>query len=102
MPRVIWTPPALRDVARLHGFLAPKDRDAARRAVRAIRQGVGALATHPEIGRPVEEMALEFREWFIRFGDGGYVALYRYDGEVVAILAVRHGKEAGYRADLDA
>ena len=102
MPRVIWTPPALRDVARLHGFLAPKHRDAARRAVRAIRQGVEALATHPEIGRPIEEMAPEFREWFIRFGDGGYLALYRYDGEMVAILAVRHGKEAGYRTDLNA
>jgi plasmid stabilization system protein ParE len=63
MPRVIWTPPALRDVARLHGFLAPKNRDAARRAVRAIRQGVKTLAAHPEIGRPVDEMPPEFREW---------------------------------------
>jgi plasmid stabilization system protein ParE len=80
----------------LHAFLAPKNRDAARRAVRAIRQGVKLLAMHPEIGRPVEEMPPEFREWFVRFGDGGYVTLYRYDGELVAILAVRHGKEAGY------
>ena len=44
----------------------------------------------------VEEMPPEFREWFVRFGDGGYVTLYRFDGELVAILAVRHGKEAGY------
>jgi plasmid stabilization system protein ParE len=80
----------------LHAFLAPKNRDAARRAARAIRQGVKLLAMHPEIGRPVEEMPPEFREWFVRFGDGGYVTLYRYDGELVAILAVRHGKEAGY------
>lgn len=96
MPRLIWTPPALRDLARLHAFLAPKNRSAARRAVRAIRQGVKLLATHPEIGRPVEEMPPEFREWFVRFGDSGYVTLYRYDGDLVAILAVRHGKEAGY------
>ena len=54
------------------------------------------LATHPEIGRPVEEMPTEFREWFVRFGDSGYVTLYRYDGELVTILAVRHGREAGY------
>ena len=54
------------------------------------------LATHPEIGRPVEEMPSEYREWFVRFSDSGYVALYRYEGELVAILAVRHGKEAGY------
>ena len=96
MARVIWTPPALRDVARLYDFLAPKSRDAARRAVRAIRQGVKALAAHREIGRPVEDMPPEFREWFVKFGDSGYVALYRYDGELVAILAVRHGKEAGF------
>jgi plasmid stabilization system protein ParE len=94
--RLIWTPPAVRDVARLHDFLAPKNRKAARRAVRAIRQGVKALAAHPEIGRPIEEMPPEFREWFIQFGDSGYVALYRYNGELVAILAVRHGREAGY------
>ena len=49
MTRVIWTPPALRDVARLHAFR-----------------------------------------------NGGYVVLYRYDGGQVVILAVRHGKEAGY------
>jgi plasmid stabilization system protein ParE len=96
VPRLIWTPPALRDVARLHAFLAPKNRNSARRAVRAIRLGVKLLATHPEIGRPVEEMPSEFREWFVRFGDSSYVALYRYDGDLVAILAVRHGKEAGY------
>jgi plasmid stabilization system protein ParE len=87
---------ALHDVERLHGFLAAKNRDAARRAVRAIRQRVKALSAHPEIGRPVEEMAPEFREWFVQFGDSRYVTLYRYDGDLVAILAVRHGREAGY------
>ena len=96
MARVIWTPPALHDVRRLHRFLAPKNPDAARRAVRTIRQGVKALATHPEIGRPVDEMQPEFREWFVPFGQSGYLTLYRYDGKTVAILAVRHGREAGY------
>jgi plasmid stabilization system protein ParE len=94
--RVIWTPAALHDISRLHGFLAPKDPDAARRAVRAIRQGLRLLRAHPELGRTVEGMPAEFREWVIRFGDSGYVALYRYDNQVVAILAVRHGREAGY------
>jgi plasmid stabilization system protein ParE len=96
MARLIWTPPALRDLARLHRFLVVKNRAAARRALRAIRQGVEALGTHPEIGRPVEDMPPEFREWLIQFGDGGYIALYHFDGRTVAILAVRHGKEAGY------
>ena len=96
MARVIWTPHALRDVARLYGFLAAKNRAAARRAAGAIRRGAKALARHPEIGRPVEEMPPEFREWFIPFGAGGYVVLYHYDGPPAAILAVRHAKEAGY------
>jgi plasmid stabilization system protein ParE len=96
MPRLIWSQPALLDVARLHNFLAPKSRDAARRAVKAIRLGIKALRKHPQIGRPVEEMAPEFREWVIEFGHGAYIALYHYDGKQVVILAVRHGREAGY------
>jgi plasmid stabilization system protein ParE len=83
-------------VARLHEFLAPKSRDAAQRAVKAIRQGVKALGKHPEMGRPVEGLPPEFREWVIEFGQVAYIALYRFDAKQVVILAVRHGREAGY------
>ncbi len=96
MARIIWTQQALHDVARLHRFLAHKNRGAARRAMRTIRNGVKVLAMHPEIGRPADEMPAEFREWFVPFGQSGYLTLYRYDGNTVAILAVRHGREAGY------
>ena len=96
MPRLRWSQAALLDVRRLHDFLAPKSRDAAKHAIKAIRQGMKALSKHPEIGRPVEEMPPEFREWVIEFGHGAYVALYHYDGKQVMILAVRHGREAGY------
>jgi len=96
VPRLIWTPPALADVQRLYRFLAPKDEAAARRAIKAIRAGVKILAHQPEAGRPVEDMDLEFREWLIDFGSNGYIALYHFDGETAAILAVRHQKEAGY------
>ena len=96
MPRLVWSEPALADVARLHAFLAPKSREAAQRAVKAIRGGVRELSRHPEIGRPVEDMLPEFREWVVEFGQGAYVALYHFDGEQVVILAVRHGREVGY------
>ncbi len=96
MPRLRWSRAALLDIVRLHDFLAFKNRDAAKRAIKAIRQGMKALGKHPEIGRPVEEMPPEFREWVIEFGHGAYIALYRYDGKQVVILAVRHGREAGY------
>lgn len=96
MPRLIWTPPALADVQRLYRFLAPKNPEAARHAAKAIRSGVKVLAHQPQLGRPIEDLAPEFREWLIDFGDTGYIALYRFDGTTISILAVRHQKEAGY------
>jgi plasmid stabilization system protein ParE len=83
-------------VTRLYNFLAPNSREAASRAIRAIREGVKQLGKHPEIGRPVEELPPEFREWMVEIGASAYVVLYRYDGREVLLLAVRHGREAGY------
>ena len=66
------------------------------RAIQAIHQGIQILADHPEVGRPVEDMSPEFREWMIEFGEGAYVVLYRFDGKQVVLLAIRHGREGGY------
>ena len=95
MPRLIWTPSALLDVQRLYRFLFVKNPDAARRTVKAIRQGVKVLEQQPKVGRPVEEMDNEYRDWIIDFGDSGYVARYRVDPQFVSVLAVRHQKEVG-------
>jgi len=38
MPGLIWSPAALLDLQRLHIFLAEENADAAKRAVRAIRE----------------------------------------------------------------
>jgi plasmid stabilization system protein ParE len=75
MPRLKWSQPALFDIARLHAFLVPKSRDAAKRALKAIRQGVKALAKHPESGPPVGDLSPEFREWVIEIGHGACIAL---------------------------
>ncbi|MDP3823587.1 MAG: type II toxin-antitoxin system RelE/ParE family toxin [Burkholderiales bacterium] len=96
MPRLTWSPAALRDVQRLYRFLSEKDPGAARRAVKIIREGVKIIARQPGIGRPAEDMEPEYREWMIDFGATGYVALYRYDDAAAVILAVRHQREAGY------
>lgn len=96
MSRLIWSQPALLDVQRLYRFLAAKNLDAAKRAVKAIRHGVKVLGQQPGVGRPVEDMPDEFREWIIDFGDSGYVARYRIDSDAVTVLAVRHQKEVGY------
>ncbi|KAB7632136.1 type II toxin-antitoxin system RelE/ParE family toxin [Verminephrobacter eiseniae] len=96
MPRLIWSQPALLDVQRLYRFLAPKNIDAAKRAAKAMRQGVKALGHQPGIGRPIEDMPDKFREWLVDFGDSGYVVRYRIDMGAVTILAVRHQKEVGF------
>jgi plasmid stabilization system protein ParE len=70
--------------------------EAAKRAVKVIRLGVRVLEQQPGMGRPVQDMDDEFRDWIIDFGDTGYVARYRVVQEVVIILAVRHQKEAGF------
>jgi plasmid stabilization system protein ParE len=96
MPQVIFAPAAIRDMQRLREFLRPKNPDAAIRAGEAIRQGVRLLGTQPRIGRSVQDLPEEYHEWLIDFGDSGYVARYRIDGETVTILAVRHQKEVGF------
>lgn len=96
MPRLIWAQPALLDVQRLYRFLAAKNLDAAKRAVKVIRQAVQVLGQQPGIGRLIEDLPDEFREWVIDFGDSGYVVRYRLDPDAVTILAVRHQKEVGF------
>lgn len=96
MPRLVWSEPALAGVQRLYRFLAGKNIAAARRAVKAIRDGARILATHPQVGRVVEDMDEAFRDWPVDFGDSGYVVRYRFAEDEVVILAVRHRKEAGF------
>lgn len=96
MPQLIWSPQALLDVQRLYRFLALRNQDAAKRAIKAIRQEVKVLSLQPGMGRPAQDMNDEFRDWIIDFGDSGYVARYRLDAQYVIILAVRHQKEAGF------
>lgn len=96
MPQVTFAPAAIRDLQRLRDFLHPQNPDAARRAGEAIRQGMRIIALQPRMGRLLEELPEQYREWPIDFGDSGYVARYRIDDDAVTVLAVRHQKEAGF------
>ena len=96
MLQLIWSEPALANIQRVYRFLAEKNLAAARRAVKAIREGVRILAVHPHVGRVIEDMDEEFRDWPVDFGDSGYVVRYRFDNDRVTILAVRHQKEVGF------
>jgi plasmid stabilization system protein ParE len=77
MPRLIWSPGALRDVQRLYRFLSDKDAGAAKLAVKAKREGVRTIARQPGIGRPVEDLEPQYREWLVDFGATGYVVVCR-------------------------
>jgi plasmid stabilization system protein ParE len=69
---------------------------AAKRAGEVIVKAVQVLGLQPQLGRPIEDMPDEFREWIIDFGDSGYVARYCIDQGIVTILAIRHQKEVGF------
>jgi plasmid stabilization system protein ParE len=92
----MFAPGAIRDLERLREFLRPKNPAAAKRAADTIIKALKVLGHQPQIGRPVPDMAVQYREWPIDFGDSGYVARYRFDGETVTILALRHQKEGGF------
>ena len=95
MSRVIFTATAIRDLERLREFLRPKNPSAAVGAAKAIIEGVQALGAMPRIGRPIDDLPEEYRDWLIDFGDSGYIARYRIDGDTVVVLAIRHQKEIG-------
>lgn len=66
MPPVIFAPAALRDLQRLLKFLRAKNPVATKRAAAAIIKAIRVLEQHPQLGRPAEEMYIEYRELLTR------------------------------------
>ncbi len=93
--QVEWHDLAIVDLLRLKEFISQHNQEAARRAVRLIKAAVMQIATHPRIGKPVEGF-LDYHEIVIPFGASGYVVRYRIKKDTVLIIAVKHGKEAGF------
>jgi len=78
-------------------FLAEKSPTAAVRAAQTIDAKLAMLEMLPAMGRPFSDTA-DLRELLIKFGDSGYVALYRYqpEDEVVYVVAFKHQRQARY------
>lgn len=93
--KIEWLVPAVLDLQRLREFILPHNAEAARRAVKVIRAAVAVLETNPLIGKSVEDMP-DYRDLVVPFGSAGYLLRYRIQGDTAYIVAVRHGKEAGY------
>ena len=96
MSHLRLTEAAIADISRLRRFLIDKNPRAAQRAVAAIRERLIAVTEAPQAGRPVPNLD-PFREILIPFGDGGYLARYRYDEstDTVYVIAIRHQREIG-------
>jgi addiction module RelE/StbE family toxin len=93
--QIEWLPSALRDLERLREFLRPKNPGAAQKAVTKIKKAVSTLKVHPALGIEVEDLP-GFYDVPITFGVRNYVLRYRIHGEIIYIVALRHGRESGF------
>src|SRR5262245_13593841 len=86
------------DLDRILDHLLAHDAANAASRIQHIIRAVDVLESNPLIGRSVRA---DLRELIIGRGAHGYVALYRYVGELdtAFVLAIRGQKEAGYGRD---
>jgi plasmid stabilization system protein ParE len=92
---VEFSPQAKRDLQRLYEFLLEHDRDVARRALRAIANGVEMLELFPRSCRlAAGTRKRELRELVVPFGNTGYVLLFRLrPPSRVQVVGLRHQRE---------
>jgi plasmid stabilization system protein ParE len=93
--RIEWLDSAILDLQRLRDFILPHNKEAAQRAFKVIRAAVAPLETTPHIGKPVEDLP-DYYDLIIPFGVSGYMLRYRIQGDTVYVVAVKHGREAGF------
>ncbi len=89
--RLRWTTRALSDLARLHDFLAPVNRQAAARTVQSLTCPPERLLAHPRLGETLEEFApQEVRRIIV----GHYELRYAIDQDAIIILRLWHTRES--------
>lgn len=97
MSQIIYSEQARSDLNRLYLFLVDKDIEVAQRAMIEIDSSISIqLSKNPKICR---EIGYGLREFIIRFGRSGYIALFDYNEhkDTVEILAIRHQLENDYK-----
>ena len=88
--RLQWTDAALADLRRFYAFLAPVNRNAAKRSVAAIRAGVGKATERPRIGERVEDVrGREVRKLYV----DQYELRYEVTPDRIRVLRVWHMRE---------
>lgn len=96
MPSVMLSPQAILDLQRLQDFLREKNPAAAKQARKIIIGTLGNLTTFPLMGTEAEELGEGVRRLPIDYGKSGYIAAYEIRGDVVLVLGIKAGLEAGY------
>lgn len=85
-----WTSKALSDLTRLYEFLAPVNKPAAIRAVRALVKAPEILQTNPRIGEQLFQFAPnEVRRILV----GQYEIRYEIADDAIYILRLWHTRE---------
>ena len=88
--RLQWTNDALADLRRFERFLAPVNRNAAKRAISTIRAGARRTLEHPQIGERVEALApSEVRKLFV----DKYEVRYEVRPDLIRVLRIFHMRE---------
>jgi plasmid stabilization system protein ParE len=93
--KIEWLPGAVYDLQRLREFIFSHNREAVDRAVTVIKSSVKMLSQYEYVGKPAETL-LGYYDLVIPFGISGYVLRYRIEEGIVVIVAIKHGKEAGF------
>ena len=88
---IVWLPDAVEDLNRLRAFIDPHHPEAAGRAARTILEAANSLRDMPELGAPSSD---GYRTLTTPFGRGAYIIRYRYEGDRVIIVRVKHSREA--------
>jgi plasmid stabilization system protein ParE len=96
--KLAWSPLAIQRVAEAASYIAQDSPLAADRWVDGLFKAVERLADFPESGRVVPEIAEPaLRELLYH----NYRVIYRFTGDEVRVLTVRHGRRLLDDSELD-
>lgn len=87
--RIVWTEPAVHDLAAARAYIARDNVSAADRQVERMLVAVAQLQRFPEIGRPGRRNGT--RELVV--SGTPYIAAYRLRNDAVEILRVMHSRQ---------
>jgi toxin ParE1/3/4 len=87
--RIVWTEPAVRDLAAARAYIAQDNARAADRQVERVLAAVVGLTQFPEIGRPGRRAGT--RELVINRTP--FIAAYRLRADAIEILRVMHSRQ---------